>query len=258
MITSAVPEVSHNPPSLSLLSTTRARPLRSPSTPRPRSWRTAEHPRRTRKCMTFSAASTIPIPDWDCGFALHRVEGPRIWHRREALSPYGPTQDRLPHHLTVGPHRALCPGGEFCWPCSPWPIPFPPPPPPPLPRRCSMSSQVLRDHPTSHTRTSQAYLPFPERPARRSTGRASMGSPSSRAWRFRTCHGSLTTQGPPTPRANAAGSVAFHRLDSVGTPKLYFRGSITRPARTPVNASPRPRGSSTHDSGPSWVASPST
>src|SRR5918994_2108622 len=39
---------------------------------------------------------------------------------------------------------------------------------------------------------------------------------------------------------------------------LPFRGSIARPARTPVNASLRPRGSPTHDSGPSWIASPST
>src|SRR6266699_5878347 len=40
-------------------------------------------------------------------------------------------------------------------------------------------------------------------------------------------------------------------------PDFCFRGSIARPARAPANASPRPRGSSTHDSGPPWVATPS-
>src|SRR5262249_53717611 len=32
-----------------------------------------------------------------------------------------------------------------------------------------------------------------------------------------------------------------------------FRGSIARPARTPVNASPRPSQDAAHDSGPPWV-----
>src|ERR1700676_3142200 len=36
-----------------------------------------------------------------------------------------------------------------------------------------------------------------------------MGPPGSRAWRFRTCTGSLTARGPPAARDNAAGSVAF-------------------------------------------------
>ena len=49
-----------------------------------------------------------------------------------------------------------------------------------------------------------------------------MGSPGSRAWRFRTCPGSLTARGPPTTRDNAAGGVAFRHLDSVGTPKLHI------------------------------------
>src|SRR5438132_1368083 len=63
-----------------------------------------------------------------------------------------------------------------------------------------------------------------------------MGSPGSRAWRFRTCPGSLTTRGPPTARENATSSVAFHLCDSVGTPNPKFRGSIARPARAPPGA----------------------
>jgi len=37
-----------------------------------------------------------------------------------------------------------------------------------------------------------------------------------------------------------------------------FRGSIAQPARTPVNTSPTPSRALTHDSGPSWIATPST
>ena len=39
---------------------------------------------------------------------------------------------------------------------------------------------------------------------------------------------------------------------------ITFRGSIARPARAPVNASPRPSRNATHDSGSLRVASPST
>jgi hypothetical protein len=67
-----------------------------------------------------------------------------------------------------------------------------------------------------------------------------------------------TARGPPATRDNAASGVAFHLLDTVDTPKPGFRGSITRPARAPTNASPRPHGTSTHGSGTPWVATPST
>ena len=88
--------------------------------------------------------------------------------------------------------------------------------------------------------------------------RAGAGSPGSRAWRFRTCPGSLTTRGPTAPRDTAAADVAFRHSDSVGTPEFTFRGSIARPARAPVNASPPPSQTTTHDSGPPWVATLST
>src|ERR1700677_1348237 len=42
---------------------------------------------------------------------------------------------------------------------------------------------------------------LPERPVWRSTSRASMGSPGSRAWRFRACNGSPTARGPLAARA---------------------------------------------------------
>ena len=48
-------------------------------------------------------------------------------------------------------------------------------------------------------------------------------------------------------------STLFH---SVGTPKPMISRLNTSPARTPVNASPPPLRTTTHDSGPSWVALP--
>src|SRR4029450_588259 len=54
-------------------------------------------------------------------------------------------------------------------------------------------------------------------PSDQPDGRA-VGSPGSRAWRFRACPGSLTARGPTATRGNAAAGVAFHVLDRVGTP----------------------------------------
>ena len=50
---------------------------------------------------------------------------------------------------------------------------------------------------------------------------------------------------PPSPTASAPRSNVLSRLN-------------TRPARTPVNASPLPSRATTHDSGPLWAANPST
>jgi hypothetical protein len=49
---------------------------------------------------------------------------------------------------------------------------------------------------------------FPKRPVP-PAGRASEGSPGSRAWRFRACTGSSTARGPRAARDNAARDVAF-------------------------------------------------
>jgi hypothetical protein len=55
-------------------------------------------------------------------------------------------------------------GTRFAAAGSPWPVPFPPPPPPPpYGRLCSETSAVLRNCPTSHVRSSSAYvLDFPD------------------------------------------------------------------------------------------------
>src|SRR5690349_10568960 len=55
-------------------------------------------------------------------------------------------------------------------------------------------------------------------------------SPGSRAWSFRTCLGSTTTQGRPGARAIAPGHAAFRFDDSVGALITVFRSSIPSPS----------------------------
>ena len=99
---------------------------------------------------------------------------------------------------------------------------------------------------------------FPERPAQRSTGRASSGI--SRFSRMKdSVHAQvLRPRGVHrTARANAAGSVAFRLVRRRRHPEAVISRLNSWPACTPVNASLRPRGSPTHDSGPPWIATPS-
>ncbi len=58
-------------------------------------------------------------------------------------------------------------------------------------------------------------------------------------------------------RASAAGDVAFRLMGRRRHPETVISRLNGWPARTPVNASLRPHGSPTHDSGPPWVATPS-
>ena len=58
-----------------------------------------------------------------------------------------------------------------------------------------------------------------------------MGSPGSRARRFRACHGSTTARGPLVARDNAASDVAFRHSHGVGTPK-HLISRLNSPACT--------------------------
>jgi hypothetical protein len=58
-------------------------------------------------------------------------------------------------------------------------------------------------------------------------------------------------------RASAAGGVAFRLVGRRRHPEVVISRLHSWPARTPVNASLRPRGSPTHDLGPPWIATPS-
>ena len=58
-------------------------------------------------------------------------------------------------------------------------------------------------------------------------------------------------------RANAAGDVAFRLVRRRRHPEVVISRLNGWPARTPVNASPSPSQTPAHDSGPSWIATPS-
>jgi len=85
-----------------------------------------------------------------------------------------------------------------------------------------------------------------------------MGSPGSRVRCFRTCTRSQTAQGPNAPRYCGSPGIAFRRGNNVSTLKLSDISRLnTRPARTFVNASPKPLQIPAHDSRPVWIATPS-
>src|ERR1700730_697271 len=71
---------------------------------------------------------------------------------------------------------------------------------------------------------------------------------------------SLTTPGPPGARAaaDAPEYVAFHHMHGVGTQNRKLSRLNAWPTRTPVNASPWPSRATAHDSGPMWIATPSS
>jgi hypothetical protein len=82
--------------------------------------------------------------------------------------------------------------------------------------------------------------------------------PGSRTRCFRACQGSPTPPGLPTPRPTGANRVAFRVLGARRHPaSTLISGLNTLPARSPVNASPQPSPTTTHDSGPGWLAKPS-
>src|SRR4029077_13878801 len=70
--------------------------------------------------------------------------------------------------------------------------------------------------------------------------------------------GSLTTPGRPGARNDAPGFVAFHHMHGVGTQIRKLSRLNGWPTHPPVNASPRPSRATAHDSGPMWIANPSS
>jgi hypothetical protein len=67
-----------------------------------------------------------------------------------------------------------------------------------------------------------------------------------------------TAQGPDAPRFSGASGVAFGMTPMPRRPKQQVISRLnTQPARAPVNASPAPLPSPTHDSGSPWIAIPS-
>jgi hypothetical protein len=64
--------------------------------------------------------------------------------------------------------------------------------------------------------------------------------------------------GRPDARAVAPGHIAFHLMHGVGTQNKTLSRLNGWPVHSPVNASPRPSRTAAHDSGPMWIATPSS
>ena len=69
---------------------------------------------------------------------------------------------------------------------------------------------------------------------------------------------SETTPGRLGARDDAPGCVAFRYLHGVGTQNKTLSRLDGWPMRPPVNASPKPSRATAHDSGPMWIATPSS
>jgi hypothetical protein len=84
------------------------------------------------------------------------------------------------------------------------------------------------------------------------------GSPGFRAQSFVACRGSHPTpQVQLAPRALRCPSCGLPLMSTGSATWLSVFGAQYHACNSPVNASPRPYGTSTHDSGPEWVATPS-
>jgi hypothetical protein len=70
--------------------------------------------------------------------------------------------------------------------------------------------------------------------------------------------GSLTTPGRPGPRDDAPRRIAFRLMHGVGTQNRTLSRLNGWPMHSPVNASPKPSRAPAHDSGPMWIATPSS
>ena len=127
-------------------------------------------------------------------------------------------------------------------------VPLGPPPfAPPAPLRsgplCSSASQLLWQSLTSRDRASPATAPrLPDADRRRLPNGRSRDLP-------------VPAQGA---RDDALGCVAFHHMHGVGTQDRTLSRLDGWPMRSPLNASPRPSRATAHDSGPMWIAIPSS
>jgi hypothetical protein len=172
------------------------------------------------------------------------------------------TPERVPSDALRRPYAALCPSGLFCRRHLSF---FPPSPPLAGGRLCSGTSQVLWACPTSRNRASPSC---PCGFTARTWAETQAGHGISR----------LPNGGgvPPCEVLECVRRVLDHAecehplrwrdvrccLPSVITTSALRRimfSRLNRPARTsPVNASPPTLRSSAHDSGPTWLAGPSS
>ena len=169
----------------------------------------------------------------------------------------------LPPHVPAPAHCArrsgAASGTRFADAGSPWPVPFPPPPPPPpRGRLCSETSAVLRNCPTSHARSSSAYvLDFPD---------TACQQPQAVPWDLPVLeqdvspcmHRVYDRARPNASRACDASAIAFRLIPRRRLlEERLFRGSIPGLLGPLSNASAPPYARLPHDSGPARFATPS-
>jgi hypothetical protein len=142
--------------------------------------------------------------------------------------------------------------------CSPWVRPFPPRLPPGVASRCSVASQVLWPHPTSHPRTCSAYGLSPSRAGPAHECRAWMRPPRFRAKNFSTCTRSPTARGSSHASHSPWDDVAFSSTERDRHLGIRPVSQLnTWPVVSPVNASRRPSRDAAHHSGSGRLARPS-
>ena len=206
-------------------------------------------------CVPLSNASLRPrgSPTVAVGTALsggppHRSQRAELphWAPRSGPTPVHSSTNRRTRSSTLdAPVPALCPE-HVVLAAFPSRCPLPSTISAAAQRPCSTASPVLRGSPTSHAvHLGLAASAFPERPAPFPAGGQCGISRFSRMkipymHRFSDRAGSAGDSRITPPAMLPS---ACH--DDVGTPIHRFRGSIAWPARTPVNASLRPRGSPT-------------
>ncbi len=194
--------------------------------------------------------------------------GPGLRPLGSARPPGGSRRAALPHRALAAGHDAKVAlpcvsaraarlarrsgagsGTRFALADCPWPTPFPPRAPPPLARFCSPASQVLWSCPTRRARSSRDYALGLALAASAPSAEATTTPPGFRAWCVRACAGSTTAAEPLPARDNADSDIAFRARPNASASAIDSISRLnTRPARTPVNASPPASRQKAHDS----------
>ena len=144
-------------------------------------------------------------------------------------------------------------GGWFALEDSPWAGPFPPATPPTVPQHhlCSPPSSVLRTCPTAVDRSSPHYS-LDSRCRQRCFALPALGSPDSRSVSFLACPALRPRRGRTALRLCDPSDFCLPHISRRSALQTLpnFRGSITQPASSPVNACSIPSQIYRHDSGP--------
>ncbi len=210
---------------------------------------------------------------------LHRSVRAALQHTAPASGHDDRTSRKQPFVSASGrlSHEPGSKPGARCQPTDfPWPAAFPPPPPRPGHRRPGVVRQLPRYYaairlpaPVAHRRVPPGFTMRAAANVSRRTavGRGTFRFPCEMFPRVRgVCDRPGSAALLPSgslPRLHRCGlrcvsTTSAPRSPQDRSPGPWITRLNTRPARTPVNASPTPSRMCTHDSGPPYVAKPST